>query len=268
MQQTMQPQLFEITDPGYYVIKDGEVIEIATYDEDREDALRILALRLHLDDFTSPMVVGCDHHIEVNPHTKWHGMGPDDAVKRCKALREALTEAACPVPVRVPPHNGTGTDFSRVIFGNMKVDDLRREGYDTLRVLLQVHNPKALTKNEDLLNSLYFLMGDKNDIGQTMCEAWDDLEVKDRRTSFETCDSEWLVLTDLEADEAWDRELDNYIDDCLEIPDNIRMYFDVCKWKNDARMDGRGHALSTYNGCEDSVYLESEDETLFLFRCN
>ena len=61
---------------------------------------------------------------------------------------------------------------------------------------------------------------------------------------------EYIVATDEEADEIEDECLDNYIEECLEIPDNIRPYFDEEKWKDDARMDGRGHIISTYDGNE------------------
>lgn len=67
---------------------------------------------------------------------------------------------------------------------------------------------------------------------------------------FSYYDEDYYVLTDSEADDMEDRELNFYIDECLEIPDNIRPYFDEEKWKSDARMDGRGHIISRYDGCE------------------
>ena len=59
----------------------------------------------------------------------------------------------------------------------------------------------------------------------------------------------YYVLTDSEADQKEDEYLDNYIDECLEIPEHIRPYFDEA-WKRDARMDGRGHTLNRYDGTE------------------
>jgi hypothetical protein len=63
---------------------------------------------------------------------------------------------------------------------------------------------------------------------------------------------EYLVLTDSEADSAQDEELENYIDECIlsELPEAYRSYFDDESWKRDARMDGRGHVLSSYDGSE------------------
>jgi hypothetical protein len=65
--------------------------------------------------------------------------------------------------------------------------------------------------------------------------------------------AEYAVGTDSEADEAWDQSLDSYLDDCgvLDaIPENLRWYFDRDAWKSDARHDGRGHSLASYDGDE------------------
>jgi hypothetical protein len=65
--------------------------------------------------------------------------------------------------------------------------------------------------------------------------------------------AEYAVGTDEEADEAWNQALDSYLDDCGvlgSIPKNLRAYFDRDAWKRDARHDGRGHALASYDGDE------------------
>lgn len=65
--------------------------------------------------------------------------------------------------------------------------------------------------------------------------------------------AEYAIGTDEEADAAWDQSLDSYLDDCGlldSIPENLRSYFDRDAWKRDARFDGRGHALSSYDGSE------------------
>ena len=79
---------------------------------------------------------------------------------------------------------------------------------------------------------------------------------------------EYYVLTDDEADEKWDEELDYYLEECIypEIPEHLRGYFDDEAWKEDARMDGRGHTLSSYDGCE---YEEKINGTwYFIYRQN
>jgi hypothetical protein len=65
--------------------------------------------------------------------------------------------------------------------------------------------------------------------------------------------AEYAIGTDAEADEAWDQSLDSYIDDCGlldSVPENLRRYFDRDAWKSDARHDGRGHSLASYDGDE------------------
>ena len=64
---------------------------------------------------------------------------------------------------------------------------------------------------------------------------------------------EYAIGTDDEADSAWDQSLDSYIEECIipEIKDEtLKRYFDVESWKSDARYDGRGHCLSSYDGDE------------------
>ena len=88
--------------------------------------------------------------------------------------------------------------------------------------------------------------------------------VEGRSNMFSYYNEDYYVLTDSEAGEEEDRQLNNYIDECLEIPDNIRPYFDEEKWKRDARMDGRGHIISSYDGCE---YEETvEGTTYYIYR--
>lgn len=82
---------------------------------------------------------------------------------------------------------------------------------------------------------------------------------------------EYSVGTDDEADSAWDAELDSYIEECItpEIEKiklgNLSSYikFDEEMWKDDAKMDGRGHALSRYDG--DEIELEGG---FYAFRLN
>ena len=80
---------------------------------------------------------------------------------------------------------------------------------------------------------------------------------------------EYEVLTDEEADDRWEEELQYYIDECImpEIKDEtLRRYFDEEAWKRDARFDGRGHAISRYNGCE---YEEKINDTwYYIYRQN
>lgn len=70
--------------------------------------------------------------------------------------------------------------------------------------------------------------------------------------------AEYAIGTDEEADAAWDQALDSYIENCVQ-PEIDRqglgylsayLKFDEEMWKRDARYDGRGHALASYDGNE------------------
>lgn len=64
---------------------------------------------------------------------------------------------------------------------------------------------------------------------------------------------EYAVGTDSEADDAWNQSLDSYLEECIypELKGTVaENYFDDEKWKRDAKFDGRGHSLSSYDGEE------------------
>jgi hypothetical protein len=89
---------------------------------------------------------------------------------------------------------------------------------------------------------------------------------------FEIGTREFLVVTDEEADELWEADLQNYLDECIypELPKSMRFYFDDEAWKRDARYDGRGHSLNRYDGNEDEITIETEegDYTFYIYRQN
>lgn len=81
-------------------------------------------------------------------------------------------------------------------------------------------------------------------------------------------DIDYMVLTDEEANQKWEESLDSYLEDIVypELPEYLRNYFDEEKWKYDARMDGRGHSLSPYDGNESEETVEGE--TFYIYRTN
>jgi hypothetical protein len=96
----------------------------------------------------------------------------------------------------------------------------------------------------------------------------DELEciVNDYGNTYNYYNQEYMVLTDSEADDAEDEALNNYLEECVypELPDHLSCYFDDEAWKRDARMDGRGHLLATYDGNE---YEETvEGTTYYIYR--
>ena len=80
--------------------------------------------------------------------------------------------------------------------------------------------------------------------------------------------NDYLVLTDEEADEKWEESLDSYLEDCVypELPKEMVNYFDDAAWKRDAKMDGRGHSLSGYDGNEDKETVN--ETTYYIYRIN
>lgn len=64
---------------------------------------------------------------------------------------------------------------------------------------------------------------------------------------------EYAVGTESEADCAWNQSLESYLDECIypELKGTLaENYFDDEKWKRDAKFDGRGHSLASYDGEE------------------
>lgn len=92
-----------------------------------------------------------------------------------------------------------------------------------------------------------------------LCENdLEDIEIDGTRVTVQGTD--YLAGTDSQMDEAWDEELENYIEECIfpELNERYQMYFDNEAWKRDAKYDGRGHALNRYDGGEDSVQFNGE----------
>ena len=93
-----------------------------------------------------------------------------------------------------------------------------------------------------------------------------DIDCEEAESLIDNGDYE--VLTDAEADDRWEEELDMYIDDCIlpEIPEFCQRYFDREAWKRDARFDDRGHAISRYDGHENEQTVNGE--TYYIYRQN
>jgi len=82
---------------------------------------------------------------------------------------------------------------------------------------------------------------------------------------FEVGGSEYLVLTEDEKEQRWDDCLESYLDDgCVDGADSP--YFDRERWKKDARIDGAGHALSSYDGNE--YEFSGFGEYFYIYRIN
>jgi len=93
-----------------------------------------------------------------------------------------------------------------------------------------------------------------------------EIEQGYNENTFEHEGEEYLVVTDSEADDLWEEDLDNYIEEFIypqfkEIGLQER-YFDEEAWKNDAKYDGRAHSLARYDG------NEYEQDGFYIYRTN
>ena len=108
------------------------------------------------------------------------------------------------------------------------------------------------------------------DAVQEVADELDSIrEVSYSDNTFEYGSEEYEVLTDFEADGRMEEELDNYLEECIypEIQnETLRNYFDEEAWKSDARLDGRGHIISRYDGCENEEKVN--DTWYYIFRQN
>lgn len=97
------------------------------------------------------------------------------------------------------------------------------------------------------------------------CNINDVEPVRHSETEFEAEGNEWLVMTETEADDAARESIRSFIDDCLDIPENIRPYFDEDRYIDDVLLaDGRGHVLNSWDGSENEE--SGIDETFFIYR--
>lgn len=143
-------------------------------------------------------------------------------------------------------------------------------------------NPETLAMTKigihDLVNSLYFICPNSRDgygadnalaHSDALREAFNGVEIKDRRTDEEADDGEYMILDNDEADELWDQDLQNYLDECVlpELPENARAYFNEEKWKDAARGDGRAHSLGRYDG-QERVEDDQETGRWYIYRVN
>lgn len=122
-------------------------------------------------------------------------------------------------------------------------------------------NGEPLPEYEDILSA--FDEPEKA-IAVASLENIDVADVTEQHRDYSAGGNDYMVLTDDEADEKWDESLENYIDECLEIPESMVRYFDREAWKYDARIDGRGHSLSGYDGEENEEKINGT--TYFLYR--
>ena len=97
---------------------------------------------------------------------------------------------------------------------------------------------------------------------------FDDIGEGFRDSAYSYGGQEYLVLTEDEADAAFDEALENILDDVIlpDLDEALQCYFDRDAWKRDTQYDGRGHHLNHYDGEE---YEEVVNGTsYYIYRVN
>lgn len=235
---------------------------------------RRLALLCHLDStytlddlvLTLPLVP-----IIVCPTQVRHGTSPTQILSDIEHLLAYCTEHRLDIShhlskpmweLPVADRKDTYALFERVVKGHFYPATVP-DGLAQREAMKVPHDNEKAVAYQRLVNLWYHLLNpDPAAAYHAMLqEAWlTGALPKEQRNPLPSNSGEYLVLADEEADTLWDEQLESYAEDCLEIPENIRPYFDMEKWKEDARHDGRGHSLSFYNG------EEHEALDYFIFR--
>jgi hypothetical protein len=230
-----------------------------------------------------------------NQHQVRRGTTPEQAVAVCDKLRKALflaveyasarvitfipgQEEVCATPFRlVDLADLSVQDLRLAAYGvalddqSVLVDDMVWATYDNLVKLLEACPESAKMLKDgvhDVVNTLYFLCPETDDHDHakdhrdSLREAWDGQKVVDRSKLEWTQSGEYMLLTDDEADIKWKECLESYLEECVlaELPETAQMYFDRDRWMDDAKVDGRGHSISSYDGCE-------HEETVTVCEC-
>jgi hypothetical protein len=136
--------------------------------------------------------------------------------------------------------------------------------------------PEDLTEIDESISLDDFTEPDKVRALAAFLDVHFSIITEERENEYTAEGITYTIYTDQEADDAWDAELDNYIDECLmpEIKDeNLKRYFDTDAWKEDARQDGRGHSLGRYDGEENEQAIlinegtdSEEKEYFYIYR--
>lgn len=154
---------------------------------------------------------------------------------------------------RYKTSSDTGAWYLRVIDGELRVGGLC--------VTLEVLKDEPVVQDTTDYKRIALM--------QHLSCAYDDVEYSNYGDCIYLADGEeYRVLTDSEADEAFEEALDSVLDDVIlpDLDEALQCYFDRDAWKRDASYDGRGHHLNPYDGCEDEVTVNGVD--YYIYRTN
>jgi hypothetical protein len=100
--------------------------------------------------------------------------------------------------------------------------------------------------------------------------SWDDIKEKSEK-EYQYGREYYSILTESEADDAMDDYIRYYIEDITlnEIPEHLRIYFDVNHYKSDIESDfDRGNCLASYDGNENDGQDPESKEYFLIYRTN
>lgn len=238
---------------------------------------KALALAQNLYVAPNKIVNDYGNYYTVNPRTVKQGHSPsriERTVKDFKTLVGKDLKAEIDVCILNSDENTARQLYQKIELYLQPIAEKARkvDGRKPLRrSKLDIYN-ELKAENIHVVNIPYYLLLDDGqyheDYIENIRKAWFNRSVKDLRQDVQINDGEYLVVTDDEANKLWDESLENYLNDCVypELPDNMSSYFDDEKWKRDARMDGRAHALSSYDGNEEEETINGT--TYYIYRTN
>jgi len=121
--------------------------------------------------------------------------------------------------------------------------------HEALEALTVLANYDTDIDLAEVLNNL--AAEDPGDRGLALAAYFQTTDVEHvRDDTFKVDGMEFLVLDDEDAEAEHDRYLEQLLDDPGCVPGADGPYFDRERWMRDAKMDGRGASLASYDGDE------------------
>lgn len=248
-----------------------EAKEILPNCEDFEEPEKAEAIIRHLELTVGDTIREQGKEYIINPRWVLRGHSPVQYKDTIESLKKILTKEEIKA---VSQAIGRRTkDYNKKLYdritkrtdrfywrGNIK-KSLPQETKDLLEFL---KSDNAVT---GINNTLYHLLSkDKEDYLICYRCAWKGLPIPDQREWSEENDGEYRVLTDSEADQAFD---DYFEDDYLwkQAVENGNTTSGFADWVEEVKnCDGRGATLNSYDGCEEEQEVNGTD--YYIYRSN
>ncbi len=235
---------------------------------------RAQALAGHLDIMAEEVRADGDNRYTVSPRKAFSGSAPKHYMQNAHDFRqiltpreaERLTAAINKISKDGPLVQSERDELYNFINNRIKnriakTEAARKDGDKYRAGIYSANHLEAIERLKKsagyVENVLFHLLESEhnNTHGVDYRTAWSGRTPDDHRQEYEANAGEFLVLTNDEAEAAHEEALEQYLDEIVlpELDENVSKYFDREAWKRDARLDGRGHALSMYDGEEISA---------------